>query len=183
LQQVFNDLMGVFQEDTLVSVYADDLALAVSHRKKETATERMQMEVNKVARWAEMWRLTLDKRKSKVCLFTSASSERSWVPRVTLMNTELQEDQNPVLLGEKYDKGLTLTRHTEDVKSKMAQKNRILSTVVGATWGWKKASMRTVYTATQRSLVEYAAPDWTPWLSRGSLWKDRRGQPRGLWLG
>ena len=34
-----------------------------------------------------------------------------------------------------------------------------------AEWGWSRELMRMIYVATQRSLMEYAAPAWTPWIS------------------
>ena len=42
-----NDLLGNFSESTMVSAYADDLALACRDRKKEEVALRMQAEVDK----------------------------------------------------------------------------------------------------------------------------------------
>ena len=46
-----NDLLGNFSESTMVSAYADDLALACRGRKKEDVALRMQAEVDKVVSW------------------------------------------------------------------------------------------------------------------------------------
>ena len=53
-----NDLLGNFSESTIVSVYADDLILACSGRKKEDVALRMQAEVDKVVSWSQQARLT-----------------------------------------------------------------------------------------------------------------------------
>ena len=42
--------------------------------------------------------------------------------------------------------------------------------------GLAKARLRTVYTATQRSVAEYAAAAWTPWLSSSNIEKLERTQ-------
>ena len=43
-----NDMLGFFEEDSFVSAFADDLAIACSSRKKEEAEVTMQNEVSKV---------------------------------------------------------------------------------------------------------------------------------------
>ena len=58
-----NDLLGSFSESTMVSAYADDLALACRGRKKEDVALRMQAEVDKVVSWSQQARLTLNAAK------------------------------------------------------------------------------------------------------------------------
>ena len=48
-----NDLLGSFGEGTLVSAFADDLALACSHRSKESAQEMAQRETERVVEWSQ----------------------------------------------------------------------------------------------------------------------------------
>ena len=50
----------------------------------------------------------------------------------------------------------------------------LLRVVSGATWDWQKQDLRTVYIATQRSVAEYAAASWTPWLSSSNIEKLER---------
>ena len=55
-----NDHLGNFSESTIVSAYADDLALACRVRKKEDVALRMLAEVDKVVSWSQQARLTLN---------------------------------------------------------------------------------------------------------------------------
>ena len=48
-----NDMLDRFEDDTVVSAYADDLALAVTGSNKEDLEIRMQGEVDKVVEWNE----------------------------------------------------------------------------------------------------------------------------------
>ena len=45
-----------------------------------------------------------------------------------------------------------------------------------ANWDWSRKSIRTVYQATQRSVAEYAAPAWEPWISGTSRENLERAQ-------
>ena len=44
------------------------------------------------------------------------------------------------------------------------------------TWGWQKKDLRTVNIATKRSVAEYAAAAWTPWLSSSNIKKLEKTQ-------
>ena len=60
---------------------------------------------------------------------------------------------------------LTFGPHVHDIRRKMMTRSGIKGRLAGASWGCSKESMRDVYQATQRSVAEYAAPAWAPWLS------------------
>ena len=48
-----SDVLGNFSESTMVSAYADDLALVFRGRKKADVALRMQAEVDKVVSWSQ----------------------------------------------------------------------------------------------------------------------------------
>ena len=58
----------------------------------------------------------------------------------------------------------------------MLRRTNLLRVVGGTTWGWQKKDLRTVYIATQRSVAEYSAAAWTPWLSSSNIEKFERTQ-------
>ena len=47
-----NDLLMQFEDTTLVSAYADDLAIACSGRSKIDMTKKLQKEVDEVVKWS-----------------------------------------------------------------------------------------------------------------------------------
>ena len=166
-----DDLLGRFDEATLVSAYADDLALAVSSSVKEETVGRMQEEVAVVERWSEANGLQLNVGKCEVCLFTPSTSEYKWKPDISIMGRPVKDTQNPRFLGVTYDKMLTFGAHVQETTAKMGARMNLLSAVGGADWGWSRESMAQIYTATQRSLAEYACPSWAPWISATNLEK------------
>ena len=58
----------------------------------------------------------------------------------------------------------------------MLWRTNLLRFVGGTTWDWQKQDLKTVYIATQRSVAEYAAAAWTPWLSSSNIEKLERTQ-------
>ena len=84
-----NDLLGNFSESTMVSAYADDLALACRGRKKEDVALRMQAEVVKVGSWSQQARLTLNAAKCEVAFFSLDNAEAQWRPQITINGNEL----------------------------------------------------------------------------------------------
>ena len=70
-----NVLLGNFSESTMVSDYADDLALACRGRKKEDVALRMQAEVDKVVCWSQQVRLALNAAKCEVAFFSLNNAE------------------------------------------------------------------------------------------------------------
>ena len=55
-----------FEDTTLVSDYANDLAIACSGRSEIDMTNKLQKEVDKVVKWSDDTRLTLNLNKFEV---------------------------------------------------------------------------------------------------------------------
>ena len=83
----------------------------------------------------------------------------------------IPHNKTPTFLGVTYDTQLTFEKHVNTVVRKMEQRSGLLARLGGVDWGWSRESMRTIYSATQRSLAEYAAPAWAPWISKTNQMK------------
>ena len=171
-----NDLLGNFSESTMVSAYADDLALACRGRKKEDVALRMQAEVDKVVSWSQQARLTLNAAKFEVAFFSLCNAEAQWQPKITINGVPPSCTPSPTFLGVTYDRRMTFGTQVKKVCQQMLRRTNLLCVVGGTTWGWQKQDLRTVYIATQRSVAEYAAAAWTPWLSSSNIEKLERTQ-------
>ena len=127
-----DDLLGVFEDDTLVSAYEDDLALATSSHRKEETAERMQLEV---VAWSRMSGLTLNIRKCETCLFTPSTAEYKWSPDVMIEDQPIKDTQHPKFLGITYDKMLTFSKHVQDTTDHIHSSMILPNTTGGADWG------------------------------------------------
>ena len=171
-----NDLLWNFSESTMVSAYADDLALACRGRKKEDVALRMQAEVDRVVSWSQQARLTLNAAKCEVAFFSLDNAEAQWRPQITINGVPPSCTPSPTFLGVTYDRRMTFGTQVKKVCQQMLRRTNLLRVVGGTTWCWQKQDFRTVYIATQRSVAEYAAAAWTPWLSSYNIEKPERTQ-------
>ena len=62
--------------------------------------------------------------------------------------------------------GMKFTRHVEITGDKVQSRNNILKKLAGATWGCSKETLTTSHKAMGRSVLNYAAPIWSPNLSK-----------------
>ena len=171
-----NDPLGNFSESIMVSAYADDLTIACRRRKKEDVALRMQAEVDKVVSWCQQARLTLNAAKCEAAFFSLDNAEAQWRPQITINGVPPSCTPSPTFLGVTYDRRMTFGTQVKKVCKQMLRLTNLLRVVGGATWGWKKQYLSTVYIATQRSVAEYAAAAWTPWLSSSNIEKPERTQ-------
>ena len=72
-----NDLLMQFEDTSLVSAYADDLAIACSGRSKIDMTKKLQKEVDMVEKWSDDARFTLNINKCEVSFFSLCTAEAS----------------------------------------------------------------------------------------------------------
>ena len=70
----------------------------------------------------------------------------------------------PTFLAVPYDRRMTFGTQVKKVCQQIFWRTNLLRVVGDTTWGWQKQDLRTFYIATQRSVAEYAAAAWTPWL-------------------
>ena len=158
----FLDYMLVkFEDNTMVSAYADDLALAVVSR-----TWRIECR----GRWREQNGLNLNIGKCETCLFTPSTAEFKWTPKLTVADQTIKDTQYPSFLGISYDKLLTFSHHTEEEIED-----------VPSPQGWEsRESMRMVYTAMQRIVADYGSVAWAPWIFATNMEKIERAQRRAV---
>ena len=65
-----NDLLDDFEQTTIASALADDLAIPYTEVNKESPAEQIQRDIGKEERWSSTWRLLLNPAKCKTTPFT-----------------------------------------------------------------------------------------------------------------
>ena len=129
-----NDLLGNFCHSTMVSAYADDLALACRGRKKEVVALRIQAELDKVVRLRQQARLTLNAAKCEVAFFTQDNAEAQWRPQITINGVSPSCTLWPTFLGVTYDRRMTFGTQVKKVYQQILRRTNLLR-VVGTIWG------------------------------------------------
>ena len=134
-------------------------------------TKKLQKKVDKVVKWSDDARLTLNINKCEVSFFSLCTAEASWQPHITIRGLPLSFNAAPTFLGVQYDRQLTFSEHAKKVCQAMTKGTNILRALGGTTWGWRPAELRTIYIAIQGSLAEYGSQAWALWLSKSNLGK------------
>ena len=76
-------------------------------------TKKLQKEVDKVVKWSDDARLTLNTNKCEVSFFSLCTAEASWQPHITIRGLPLSFNAAPTFLGVQYDRQLTFSEHAK----------------------------------------------------------------------
>ena len=174
-----NSVANVIPKDVLNSIFADDLTIWASDHNKETAQWRVQEAVKHIESWCHSKKMLLSD-KSVVTSFSTASCDAKWVPSLNMNNLPMKFDQAPKLLGLYMNRTLSFQQHVEYVVRKVEKRCNLLACLGNTGWGWKKRPMRSVYMATQRSILDYASPAWQPSIARTQMDRLERAQNQAL---
>jgi ribonuclease HI/exonuclease III len=156
--------------DTLNTLFADDVTILGQDATKEGAARKAQESVNVVNAWSKEWKLTLNASKSEVGFFSKDQNETYHSPTILIDNAKLRQNENgtPRLLGVLLDRTLSFTAHTDEVIERVHSKQKILAALGSSDWGWDKATLRRIYLAYCRSIMDYAAIAYQPFLLKSN---------------
>ena len=132
-----NDLDEDLSGDVTRSLYADDTALLATGRSLQACADRLQPDLNRVARWLERWKVEASPNK---CVFTTFSLDAKEVngkvvPALTFKGAQLTHESHPTFLGLTLDRQLTFTKHIDEGKKRMSQRRRCLAALAGGSYG------------------------------------------------
>ena len=121
--------------------------------------------------WSKNNKLTLNTDKSCTFFFSTDTHEAKRRPTLRLLGKEMKfgegnEEINPKFLGVTLDRTLSFQDHVQNVCERVVSRCKMLSCLSGKSWGWAKHNLVKIFTATQRSVLDYAAGAWHPWLSK-----------------
>lgn len=148
------DLHSSLNSDCQVLQYADDLCLYIPTTSIDQATGSMQVSLNSLNHWLVSHGLSLSAPKSSVVVFT----RKRVIPDV-----HLEIDGSPIrvadrvkFLGVILDSKLSGVSHINYVHDKCEKKLNLLRALAGVWWGAHPFTLKLIYNATIRSLLDYA---------------------------
>ena len=160
-----NNLAEILPKDAQIALFADDVTLLATNRKKELAVKELQELIDIVVKWSKKWKLNLNADKCEVCFFSTDTREANWSPTLLIDGQALKHETNPRLLGVTLDRTLCFNKHVENVTKAATNKLKVLSKLSYSDWGADKFQLFRVYQAVVRSRLDYSASAWQPWLS------------------
>ena len=117
-----NDLATTLNNDAVIALFADDVSILTTARKKEAAKVTTQSVVSSVVTWSQEWKLNLN---TDVCPFSTWFNDSSWNPTIFIGNQRIRVNTTPRLLGVILDRSLTFNAHMKKLTTSLA--SRILS--------------------------------------------------------
>ena len=100
--------------------------------------------------------------KSSITLLTSDTHQTKIHPRIFIENSHLPLVKCPRILGVYLDPSLSFNKHSQYVAERVSGRNNILKALAGTSWGQQKETLLMTYKAVGRSIINYAAPVWSP---------------------
>ena len=175
-----NGLNEVIPENTDIALFADDASVWAADEDLNQANRKVQLALEKVEAWSRSKKMDLNVQKSEATFFSPATNEAKWRPTLSVNGLTVPFNPSPKFLGIHLDRSLSFQEHVKYVTEKVSQRCRMLGSLAGKQWGWRKENLRKVYLTTQRSVLDYAAAAWQPWLSETQMQKLERAQNKAL---
>lgn len=180
-----NDIGKDIPEDTDHNLFADDASLVAMDTKLNAANKKLQAAVSAVEQWSVENKLDLNISKSCTFFFTTDKREAKWRPDVKLFGKPMnfgegKEEKCPKFLGVILDRELAFTDHVKDVTERVADRTKLLYCLASRSWGWSKINLRKIYITKMRTIMDYAASAYQPWISKTQLEKLDNAQNRCL---
>jgi ribonuclease HI len=182
-----NDILKDLPDDVSASLFADDAAVYASDTNLITAQEKLQKGVTAIEKWSCANKLDLNVKKSCTYFFSTDTHEAKWRPSIELLGSQMsfgegKKELCPKFLGIRLDRTLCFKDHVEEVCQRVIKRSRMLSCLASKSWGWKKKGLKRIYFSMIRSILDYAAAAWQPFLSPTQFEKLEVAQNRCLRL-
>ena len=93
-------------------MFADDTATWTQgkNKEKDKLADSTQKEVDKIAAWAEKWKMSINADKTKCLILSSNNADHSWNPHLTIDQTPIDAVKETKFLGITIDSGLRFTK-------------------------------------------------------------------------
>ena len=176
-----NDIDVDLSPQTMASLFADDTSIWVQGGAiEELAKNGMQPEIDKIMKWADTWKMSINTDKTKTMIISSNRAAIAKELNLTAAGNPIGQVKNYRFLGDSIDSELRFGEHTAGLVKKGKKRNNILKTMAWKDWGNSLETQRTLYIQYNRSCLDYASSSWTPWISDDNMLKLERVQREAL---
>ena len=154
LNDILLSLPRVLTFSVRYSLFADDVAIWVSHKDYKRAFIIMQMVLDHCTSWCAKWGFFLSAPKSAMMVFKRGPPpllERT--PRIN--GNRIPYRKTHKFLGIILDTNLTFRTHVEHIRARCTKRINVLRCVSGFSWGADRKTLQVLYVGLIRSTIEY----------------------------
>ena len=142
--------------------YADDLTVWASGVHIPDLEVSINNYLEEITAYLKDNSLLISAPKSSVTLLTPDTHQAKIHPRIFIENSHLPLVKCPRILGVYLDPSLSFNKHSQYVAERVSGRNNILKALAGTSWRQQKETLLMTYKAVGISIINYAAPVWSP---------------------
>ena len=142
--------------------YADDLTVWASGVNIPDLEVSINNYLEEITAYLKDNSLLISAPKSSVTLLTTDTHQAKIHTRIFIENSHLPLVKCPRILGVYLDPSLSFNKQSQYVAERVSGRNNILKALAGTSWGQQKETLLMTYKAVGRSIINYAAPVWSP---------------------
>ena len=110
-------------------LFADDTTISHSNKCLKTLNEIMQVEINKVAEWLNINKLSINTSKTKFILFRSYNKKQNFDITIEINKEKLKQVKNTTFLGIVIDECLTWNEHVDLIAKKVIKSAGVIAKI------------------------------------------------------
>jgi len=161
----FNFYVSTLPTPPAFVTYADDCSIICSAQTVEEASMKINEYLLVIKNFLDERKLALSPHKSTATIFTSWTREVNVQLDIQIGNSLIPTVKYPKILGVTLDNLFRFAKHATETCAKLSTRNKVLRALTSTTWGKGKETIVATYKAIGRSIINYAAPIWSPELS------------------
>ena len=115
-----------------------------------------------------------------MALLTPDTHQAKTHPSILIEDSCLLLVKCPMILGVYIDPSLSFNKHNHYVAERVSSRINILKALAGASWGQQMETLIMTYKTVGRSIINYAAPVWSPNLHDTNYRKSQYTQNEAL---
>ena len=142
--------------------YADDLTVWASGVNIPDLEVSLNNYIEKITAYLKDNSLLISSTKSSFTWLTPNTHQAKTHPIILIEESRLPLVKCPRILGVYLDPSLSFNKHSQYVAERVSGRNNILKALAGASWGQQKETLLMTHKAVGRSIINYAAPVWSP---------------------
>ena len=142
--------------------YADDLTVWASGVHIPDLEVSLNNYLEELTTYLKDNSLLISAPKSSVTLLTPDTHQAKTHPDIFIEDSRLPLVKCLKILGVYLDPSLSFNKHSQYVTERVSGRNNILKALAGTSWGQQKETLLMTYKAVGRSIINYAAPVWSP---------------------
>ena len=120
-----NDLASTLNDDTVITLFVDEVSILTTARKREDAETTAQSVVTSVVICSQEGKLNFNAEKSEVCPFSTWSNDGSWNPTIFIGNQKVRVNTTRRFLGVILARSLMFNAHLKKLTALLSSSIRI----------------------------------------------------------